>query len=106
MNTIDTIVNIEKSKLKDFQSAMDKYIFNINKFGSKIDNNNLVDILILNKQIEDVINQINENNINIFKKNKSNLSNKNRLELETYEKNNKILKKYLPLMLIDSLNSE
>lgn len=104
MNSIDTIINIERSKLKNFQSTMDKYISNLNKYSNKINNNNLVDILILNQNIDHIINLITENNIKIFKNNKNDLSKKNKIDLDDYDKNNKIFKKYLPFMLLDSMD--
>ena len=83
---------------------MDKYISNLNKYSNKINNNNLVDILILNQNIDHIINLITENNIKIFKNNKNDLSKKNKIDLDDYDKNNKIFKKYLPFMLLDSMD--
>ena len=105
MNTIDTVINIERSKLKEIQSSMDKYISNLKKYSNKINSNQLVDILVLNQEIDNIINLITENNMKIFKDNKSSLTKKNKLELETFDNNNKIFKKYMPFMLLDSINS-
>jgi hypothetical protein len=103
MNNIESIINIERNKLKEFQSQMDKYISNLNKFKSNINNNNLVEILILNQEIDKLINIIQNNDRNILYNNKSNLNEKNRILLNDYDNSTQIISKYLPYMLLDSM---
>tara|TARA_B100001093_G_C26611870_1_gene920585 strand:+ start:529 stop:849 length:321 start_codon:yes stop_codon:yes gene_type:complete len=104
MNNIDSVISIERNKLKEFQSQMDKYISNINKFRNNINSNNLVEILILNQEIDKIINLIQNNDKNILYDNKNSLNEKNRQVLQNYDNSNKIISKYLPYMLLESMS--
>lgn len=106
MNNLESVINIERNKLKEFQSHMDKYISNLNKYKNNISNNNLVEILILNQEIDRIINIIQNNDRNILHNNKSKLNEKNKKLLEDYDNSNKIISKYLPYMLLESMTQE
>ena len=101
---LNSLIQIERQKLKEFQSNMDKLISSINKHSNNIKENNLIDILFLNQDIETILNKIKNVEMNIISNIKhTNIKNKD--QLETYNRNNKIIAKYLPYMLLESMTS-
>lgn len=103
--SIDSIVNIEKEKLRELQSNMHKLINNLDRFKETINSNNLTDIIILNQNINQLNNLIQKTERNILYNNKSNLSTLNQKRLQEYDEFNGILQKFLPYMLLESMNN-
>lgn len=97
----DEIINIEKDKLKDLQSNMD-ILINLLK-NNKISKEVLADLIFLNENINNLSTQIQDIHVKILQK-KDNLSESDKIKLDNYSSNNKIIEKYLPYMLIDSMN--
>lgn len=104
MNNIESVINIEKEKLKELQSNMHKLINNLDRFKENINSNNLTDLIILNQNINHLNNLIQLTERNILYNNKNNLSNLNQKRLQEYDEFNDILQKFLPYMLVESMN--
>ena len=98
------LINIERQKLREIQSNMDKLISSINKYNYYINEGNLIDILYLNQNIDDILNKIQTVEMNIISNNKD-LNSKNKHKLNIYNKNNEIIQKYLPFMLLESMTT-
>ena len=106
MNNLESIVNVEKSKMQEFQSKMDKLINTIKQYNSNIDKDNLTDIILLNQNIQQLINQIEDTEMNILSNKKKHIYKKDFDRLKEYNKTNLLIKKYLPIMMLDSFHSK
>ena len=102
---IESVVDIEKDKLKELQSNMHKFINNLDRFKENINSNNLTDIIILNQNINQLNNLIQQTERNILFNNKTDLSKLNQKRLQEYDEFNNILQKFIPYMLLESMNS-
>ena len=97
----DQIINIEKDKLRDLQSNMD-ILINLLK-NNQISKEVLADLIFLNESINNLSIQIQDIHVKILDK-KDDLSESNKIKLKNHNDNNKIIEKYLPYMLIESMN--
>ena len=93
------IYNIEKDLFSLVHSEFDKMLYNINNNKNKITNKELSMFMELNKEILNIRNLMENINNSLLKKNKPNLTCKDIEKMESYDKDNKSIKAFLPYLI-------
>ena len=93
------IYNIEKDLFSLVHSEFDKMLYNINNNKNKITNKELSMFMELNKEILNIRNLMENINNTLLKKKKPNLTIKDIEKMESYDKDNKSIKAFLPYLI-------
>ena len=93
------IYNIEKDIFSLVHSEFDKMLYNISNNKNKITNKELSMFMELNKEILNIRNLMENINNSLLKKKKPNLTIKDIEKMESYDKDNKSIKAFLPYLI-------
>ena len=101
----ELIYKIQKERLSDVQSALDKLINSINKSNREPSKYELSNIILLNDKIDEIVNLSNDITISLLKK-KSNrkLNDSQKQELKDHDHAETVIGKFLPAMLAYSMS--
>ena len=93
------IYNIEKNLFSMIHSEFDKMLLNINRNKNKLSNKEICMFMELNKEILNIRNLMEDINNSLLKKNKDNLELSDVEKMDSYNKDNKSIKAFLPYLI-------
>lgn len=101
----ERIYKIEKERLSDIQSSLDKLLNSIHKMKREFTKSELATIILLNDKMDEVGGLISDLNISLLKKIPSKHLNENlKQELKNHDHAEQVINKFLPAMLAYSMN--
>lgn len=98
------ILNTQKTKLKEFQSAYDKFLNSIKNTTTNLSNDELAKIIIVNDTINQITNDIHDLEISILKKKKPYKLNTTLKErINDYDENQRLISNCKPYIFYSKI---